>query len=278
MINNYFYQKTIETAFVLIGSSGFTPCPLHQAITCHLLQYLIDKVQKRAFIYLFPTHYNESLYQRNLVQYDAIIADRGRDEHRNKYFARCKFLNKAIASAITLLLLTPCKWNALYKLIIIHYLFTVRLFAMQTALKILIFMLQKIHQSVKHLQQIIPAFFISNLIPQRNDLVQKNGETIQGLLAELREKFPNVLEDLEQSTDLLDWVTCEIPIYPVKEKGTPQHFWDVETIKIFFTNSSTPDCPNGCRIKLELEDAVDTNLQINIIELLEKAYNAANNG
>ncbi len=271
MINtyNYFYKKAIMNAFTLIGSSSMTHCPLHQVITCHLLQYLIYKVQKKAFIYLFPNHYNESLYQQNLARYGVIIADRGRDEYRNKYPKRFKVLNKAIASTVTLLLLKPFRWNALNKLIVIQYLFTIRFLVIQTAFKVFIFMLQKIHQ---YLQQTMHTFFKPSLIPKPNSLAQKNGKRIIELLTEFEEKFPNTLENLEQSTDLLDWITRKIPIYPVREKNNPPHFWDTETIKGFIEKSSTSHCPNGCRKKLELENEVDTNLQTKIIEVLEKAY------
>src|SRR5271156_3050563 len=111
MINTYnfiyLYQKTVKNALILMGASNGTPCPLHQAIACHLLQYLSYKVQKKVFIYLFPIHYNESLYQQNLMHYGPSIANRGRDEHRSKYPDRFKVLNKAIAATITLLLLKP---------------------------------------------------------------------------------------------------------------------------------------------------------------------------
>ena len=272
MINtyNYFYKKTIMNVFTLIGSSNKTHCPLHQTITCHLLQYLIYKVQKKAFIHLFPSHYNESLYQQNLAQYGVFIADRGRDEHRNKYPKRFKVLNKAIASTVTFLLLKPFKWNALNKLIVIQYLFTIRVSAMQTTLKILIFMLQKIHQ---YLQQTMHTFFKPSLIPKPNSLAQKNGKRIKDPLIELEENFPDALENLEQSTDLLmDSITYKTPIYPTKEKNNPLHFWDIETVKKFFEKSSIFNCPNGCGKKLELENEVDTNLQTKIIEVLEKAY------
>lgn len=272
MINTYnffcFYQKAIKNAIVLIGSSSVTPCPLYQTITCHLLQYLIYKVQKKAFMHLFPMHYSESLYQRNLAQHGTIVANRGRDEHRNTYPKRFKVLNKAIASTITLLLLKPLKWSILNKLVVIQYVFTIRVFVMQTTLKILIFVFQKIHQSVKHLQQ-------NKLIPKPNDLAQKNGKKIKDLLAELEEKFPNVLENLGSTDFPIDYVTHGAPIHPVKEKNTPQHFWDIETIKKIFENSLTPNCPNGCGRKLELENEVDTNLQTKIIELLEKTYDSA---
>ncbi|WP_138107030.1 hypothetical protein [Candidatus Rhabdochlamydia sp. T3358] len=254
-----------------MGSSNITPCPLNQAITCHLLQYLIDKVQKKAFIHLFPSHYDKSLYQQNLAQYGNSIANRGRDEHRNKYLDRFEVLNKAIASTLTFLLLKPLKWNALNKLVVIHYLFTVRVFAMQTALEMLVFALQKIHQSIKHLQQTILIFFKPNLIPKPNDLAQKNGKRIKELLAELEKNFPNELKNLEQSTDFpMDSITYKLPIYPVKEKNNPLHFWDIETLKIFFEKSSTSHCPNGCGKKLELEDAVATDAQDEIINLLKR--------
>lgn len=284
MINTYnfiyLYQKTVKNALILMGASNGIPCPLHQAITCHLLQYLSCKVQKKVFVYLFPIHYNESLYQQNFMHYGPSIANRGRDELRSKYPDRFKVLNKAIASTITLLLLKPFKWSALNQLILVQYLFSIRVSIVQTALKILIFILQKTHQLVQNLQQTIHVFFKPNPIPKPSALVKKNGNRIKELLAELEEKFPNVLEDLEQSTDLLDWVTHEIPIYPVKEKAVekteiPQHFWDIETIKNLFTQSSTPNCPNGCGKKLELENEVDTNSQTKIIELLEKIYNFA---
>ena len=278
MINTYnffcFYQKAIKNAFVLIGSSNVTPCPLYQTITCHLLQDLIYKVQKKAFMHLFPMHYSESLYQRNLTQHGTVVANRGRDEHRNTYPKRFKVLNKAIASTITLLLLKPLKWSILNKLVVIQYVFTIRVFVMQTTLKILIFVLQKIHQLVKYLQQTIDIFSKQKLIPKPSDLALENGKRIKELLAKLEEKSPSVLANLEQSTDFpIDYVTHETPIHPVKEKDNPLHFWDIETIKELLKQSSNPKCPL-CREKLELENEIDVNLQAKIIELLEKTYDS----
>lgn len=271
----YFYQKTIKNAFVFIGSSNITPCPLYQAVTCHLLQCLIYKAHKKAFMHLFPIHYSESLYLRNLVQHGSIVANRGRDEHRNAYSKQFKVLNKALASTTTLLLLKPLKWSILNKLIAIQYIFTIRVFVMQTTLKILVLILQKTYQLAQKVQQIFDTFFKQKLIPKPNDLAQKNGERIKELIVELEEEFPNVLEKLEQSTDFpVDSITYGSCIYPVKEKNNPKHFWDIETIKEIFKQSSNPKCP-VCREKLEFENEVDTNLQAKTIKLLEEAYNSA---
>ena len=79
----------------------------------------------------------------------------------------------------------------------------------------------------------------------------------------------------ENNSYLIDSVSLSFPSLPIREKDNPQHIWDItETIDPLITaainKDEDPKCPNGCGKKLELEDGVNTDVQDEIIALLEK--------
>lgn len=259
--DNFFDARMTTITFIL--PCKMTSCPLHRAITCHLLQLLIHKVQEKAFVYLFPSAYSNDLYNQHLAQHGDRIANRGRSEHKNNLSNSFKIANNALASAITLLLLKSIGWNGLNKFITIHYILVVKFPLLQIVVKIIAFILQR-------LQQEIHLFFHSIHIPRPNHLAKKKGQEIRALLAKLQER--HILEELEDRPGtIIDWITTTIPLYPIKEKTNPLHFWDIKTLENLCRNPLTK-CPNGCGKKLELEDAVSTDLQDKIIKQLEEAY------
>ncbi|MGL4540077.1 MAG: hypothetical protein ACRCU0_03780 [Candidatus Rhabdochlamydia sp.] len=258
-----FFDAQMTTTTVTLPFK-IAPCPLHRAITCHLLQLLIRKVQEKAFVYLFPSAYSEDIYNQNLTQYGASAANRGRNEYKKNFSNSFKIANNALASAMTLLLLKAVGWNGLNKFIRFHYLFVVKISLLQIVVKIIAFILQR-------LQQKTYLFFHSIHVPKPNYLAKKKGQEIRALLAKLQEL--HLLEELEDRPGtIIDWITTTIPLYPIKEKNNPLHFWDIKTLENLCKNPPT-NCPNGCGKKLELEDAVSTDLQDEIIKQLEEAYN-----
>lgn len=261
--SNNFYD--VQMAITFIGSLKMAPCPLHQAITCHLLQFLIHKVQEKAFVYLFPSSYNENIYNQHLIQHGAPIANRARNEYKNSFSASFKITNNALASTMTLLLLKAIGWNALNKFVMIHYLLVTRTSLLQIVVKIIAFILRRFQQKI-HL------FFHSMHVPKPNRLAKKKGQKIEKLLEKLQKV--HLLEKVEELPDtLIDWITTTIPLHPIQEKDNPLHFWDVQTLENLRKNPLTTKCPNGCNKKLELEYAVSTDLQDKIIQQLEEACN-----
>lgn len=264
-----FFEYSCQNAITLIGSTNLAPCLPYQAITCHLLQHLSYKVQEKAFVYLFPPSYNEAVYHQNLIQHGAPIANRGRNEYETGCSKKFEILNHGFASILTLLLVKPIGWGSLDTFILIHYLFVIRILAVQVVATTIILVHEKIHQSIEGLQQRIPIFFNSTRVPKPNLPAKEKARKILELLKGLQ-KIPTFEARVDLPDTFIDWITTTIPAYPIKEKDNPLHFWDITTLENLLKKSLIPNCPNGCGRKLELENTISTDLQDKIIKLLEE--------